>query len=68
MSKDQGEESYDHGAVVIGPEPVRRGCFAVLVPENMKWEVCDFAGGYRLDFRPMRPAERVKWLRERGER
>jgi len=33
----------------------------------MKWEVSDFAGGYTLDFRAMRPSERAKQLKEREE-
>ena len=67
MSQDRQDDSDERGAVVLAPEPVARGCFALLVPGNMKWEVSDFAGGYRLDFRPMRPAERVARLQERSE-
>ena len=63
-------QKYDNerGALVLGPKPAARGTFAVLVPDNICWEVSDFAGGYRLDFRPMTTAEYRKRKRERGER
>jgi len=67
MSKDRQDESDDRGAIVLAPKPVARGCFALLVPGNMKWDVSDFAGGYRLDFRAMRPGEEAKQLKEREE-
>ena len=53
--------------MVLPPLPVARGNFALLVPGNVRWEVTDFAGGYRLDFRPMTPQEHVDRKRERGE-
>jgi hypothetical protein len=33
----------------------------------MKFEVVSFAGGFRLDFRPMTPHEHLASKRERGE-
>ncbi len=38
-----------------------------LQEPDMRWEVTDFAGGYRLDFRPMTPREHADRKRERGE-
>ena len=57
----------EHGAVVLAPKPAARGTFALLVPDNICWEVSDFAGGYRLDFRPMTRAEHLQRKRDRGE-
>lgn len=48
----------DRGAVVLKPEPARRGTFALLVPGDLCWEVTRDAGSVRLDFRPMTRAER----------
>ncbi len=67
MTKRLDDPGSDRGALVLPPEPVRRGTFALLVPGNIKWEVTDFAGGYRIDFRPMTPAEHLQRKRERGE-
>ena len=72
MAKKRRDLRDERGAIVLAPQPVRRGCFAVLVPAGMKWEGrhCDgrlpggrvrgVAGGYRLDFRPMTPEERAR--------
>jgi hypothetical protein len=60
MAKKRGDLRDERGAIVLAPQPVRRGCFAVLVPADMKWEVRGVAGGYRLDFRPMTPEERAR--------
>jgi len=48
----------DRGAVVLKPEPPRRGTFALLVPGDLCWDVTRDAGIVRLDFRPMTRAER----------
>ncbi|MBK8261135.1 MAG: hypothetical protein IPK80_07315 [Nannocystis sp.] len=65
---EENEGAEDTRAVmVLPPDPVRRGCFAVLVPGNMKFEVVSLAGGFRLDFRPMTPHEHLASKRERGE-
>jgi hypothetical protein len=64
MSKKRNDLKDERGAVVLAPQPVKRGCFALLVPDDMKWEVRGVAGGYRLDFRPMTPRERARRLRE----
>lgn len=56
--------SGDRGAVVLKPEPPRRGTFALLVPGDLCWDVMRDAGIVRLDFRPMTRAER----REEHER
>lgn len=48
----------DRGAVVLKPEPPRRGTFALLVPGELCWDVTRDAGVVRLDFRPMTRAER----------
>lgn len=61
------EHDNTRGALVLAPKPAARGTFALLVPDNICWEVSDFAGGYRLDFRPMTTAERLQRERERGE-
>ena len=67
MSKDPDDANDDRAVMVLPPLPVARGSFALLVPGNVRWEVTDFAGGYRLDFRPMTPQEHVDRKRERGE-
>ena len=67
MSTTHDDANDDRGAIVLPPVPVARGCFALLVPGNVRWEVTDFAGGYRLDFRPMTPREHAERKRERGE-
>lgn len=64
MSAKSENLKDERGAFVLAPLPVMRGCFAVLVPENMKWEVQRVSGGYRLDFSPMTPEERVLRLRD----
>ncbi|MCB9705161.1 MAG: hypothetical protein H6711_25015 [Myxococcales bacterium] len=68
MTREHDESNDDRGALVLPPEPAKRGTFALLVPGNVCWTVSDFAGGYRLDFRPMTPAEHLQRERERGER
>jgi len=68
MSQEHNDEPYDRGALTLPPEPVARGGFALLIPGHMRWKVSDFAGGYRLDFRPMTPKERARRLREGEER
>jgi len=50
MSEEHKEDADDRGALVLPPEPVARGAFALLVPGNMRWTVSEFAGGFRLDF------------------
>jgi hypothetical protein len=67
MSKEHDDSNDDRAVFVLPPEPVRRGRFALLVPGNICWEVKDFAGGYRLEFRPMTPEEHAQRKRERGE-
>jgi hypothetical protein len=67
VTNDHDDPPNDRGALVLPPEPARRGTFALLVPGNVCWEVSDFAGGYRLDFRPMTPAEHLARKRSRGE-
>lgn len=67
VTKDHDDPPNDRGALVLAPEPARRGTFALLVPGNLCWEVSDFAGGFRLDFRPMTPAEHMARKRSRGE-
>ena len=66
MPKKRFDLNEERGAVVLAPQPVMRGCFAVLVPDDMKWEARGVPGGYRLDFRPMTPEERARRLREGG--
>lgn len=67
MSTDRDDANDDRAVMVLPPLPVARGSFALLVPGNVRWEVTDFAGGYRLDFRPMTPREHAERRRERGE-
>lgn len=66
MSRRRRDLREERGAIVLAPRPVARGCFALLVPADMKWEVCGVAGGYRIDFSPMTPEERVRRFREGG--
>ena len=37
MSSKNENLAEDRGAFMLAPLPVMRGCFAVLVPENMRW-------------------------------
>lgn len=39
MSRRRSDLKDERGAVVLAPQPVKRGCFALLVPDDMKWEV-----------------------------
>ena len=69
MSNDKPEDYGDRGAVVLRPDPPRRGAFALLVRDDVCWEVKREGGGVvRLDFRPMTLAEkRERLLREKLE-
>ena len=51
MSAKSENLKDERGAFVLAPLPVMRGCFAVLVPENMKWEVQRVSGGTGSTFR-----------------
>ncbi len=62
MVMDDDDVMDERGALLLAPAPVGRGGFALLVPDDMKWEVCGFGGWYRLDFRPMTPEERARRL------
>ena len=55
----------DRGAVVLKPEPPRRGTFALLVPGDLGWDVRRDAGVVRFDFRPMTRRERREAYRGR---
>lgn len=63
MSQEHRDEPDDRGAVVLSPKAPAEGTFALLVPDNMHWEVSRFGGALRLDFRPMSPAERARQRR-----
>lgn len=67
MATKPDDANDDRAVMVLPPVPVARGCFVLLVPGNVRWEVTDFAGGHRLDFRPMTPQEHAERKRERGE-
>lgn len=67
MSEEHKEDADDRGALVLPPEPVARGAFALLVPGNMRWTVSEFAGGFRLDFLPMTAKDRTRQPRDREE-
>ncbi len=67
MSEEHKGNSDDRGALVLPPEPVARGAFALLVPGNMRWKVSEFAGGFRLDFLPLTPKDRARRRRNREE-
>jgi len=55
----ESPEFAERGAVVLKPEPPRRGTFTLLLPGNITWDEERDAGITRLDFRPMTRAEKV---------
>jgi len=55
----ESPELTDRGAVVLKPEPPRRGTFTLLLPGNITWDEERDGGSTRLDFRPMTRAEKV---------
>jgi len=57
----------DQGAVVLKPEPPRRGTFALLIPEGVTWDESREAGIIRLDFRPTTREEKSRRARGRQE-
>lgn len=57
----------ERGAVVLKPEPPRRGTFALLIPEKTCWNVAYEAGSIRLDFRPMTRSEKGDFYRQRRQ-
>lgn len=61
------EDRGDPGAVVLKPEPPRRGTFTLLLPGDMCWGVTTDAGIVRLDFRPMTRAEKAEAARRPRE-
>ena len=61
----EGNEEY--GAVLVQPEPPKRGTFALLIPADMCWEAKESGGMVRLDFRPRTLAEKAEQLRKEGQ-
>ena len=61
------EDRRDQGAVVLKPEPPRRGTFTLLIPEGLTWDESHEAGIIRLDFRPRTREEKSRWARGRQE-
>ena len=76
ISRTDGLEAAspgDQGAVVLQPEPPKRGTFALLLPGDMSWDVRRNGGIVRIDFRPMTRSEKVErqrreLARDRAER
>ena len=60
------EEKTGYGAVVLEPEPPRRGTFSLLLPIEMKWEARENGGVVRLDFRPRTAQEMAQLWKDKG--
>ncbi|MCB9610597.1 MAG: hypothetical protein H6716_28670 [Polyangiaceae bacterium] len=60
------DEEDKYGAVVIEPEPPRRGTFTLIVPIEMTWESRENGGAVRLDFRPRTPLEMAQLWKDKG--
>lgn len=66
MSREDKHPQADQGAVIIEPEPPRRGTFSLLLPIEMTWEQRENGGAIRLDFRPRTPKEMAALWKVKG--
>lgn len=64
---ESDEDEIAGGAILVQPDPPRRGTFTLLIPADMCWETTPLAGGLRLDFRP-RTAEEQREAARQGAR
>ena len=65
VERTETTEPGDRGAVVLQPEPPRRGTFVLLLPDTMSWDLTREGGSIRLYFRPMTRPEKREAHRER---